>query len=84
MTKKTGGIGRSTYVVGEEMSISGWFESFTDEIPQMPKADEDHVAEIGREENVIGRILFVVVRDGLANGVLRSETEFLVRAMTEL
>ena len=65
------------------MSVSGWLESFTDEVPQMPEADEDHVAEIGREKDVIGRILFVMLRDGLANGVLRGEAEFLIRAMTE-
>ena len=65
------------------MSVSGRLESFTDEIPQMPEADEDHVADIGREQNVIGRVLFVVVWDRFIDGVLRGETECLVRAMPE-
>ena len=73
-----------TYIVGEEMSVSRWPEPFTDEIPQMPKTDKDHVAEVGREQNVIGRVLFFMVGDGLANGVLRGETVFFIRAMAKL
>ena len=65
------------------MSVSRRLESFTDEIPQVPEADKDHVADIGREQDVIGRVLLVVVRDRLVNGVLRGETECLVRAMSE-
>lgn len=49
----------------------------------MTKTDEDHVADVGREQNVIGWISFFMVRDGLANGVLRGETVFLVRAMAK-
>ena len=70
--------------MGEEVSVSRWFEPFTDEIPQMSEGDEDHVADVGREQNVVGRVLFFMVRDGLANGVLRGETVFLIRAMAKL
>jgi len=50
----------------------------------MPEADEDHVTDVGREQNVIRWVLFFVVRDGLADGVLGGETIILVRAMAKL
>ena len=79
-----GGIGRSTYVVGQEVRVSRWLESFADEIPQMPKTDENHVTDVGREQNVIRWVLFLMVRDGLAGGVLGGEAIILVRAMAKL
>lgn len=75
---------RSTYIVGEEVCVSRGLESFSKEIPQMTETDEDHVADVGREQNVIGWILLSMVRDGFARGVLRGEAVFLVRAMAKL
>ena len=66
------------------MCVSRWLESFSDEISQMPETDEDHVADVGRKQNVIRWVLFLVVRDGLANGVLGSEAIILVRTMAKL
>ena len=75
---------RSTYVVGQEVGVSRWLESFADKIPQMSKTDEDHVTDVGRKENVIRWILFFVVRNGFADGVLGGEAIILVRAMAKL
>ena len=79
-----GGTGRSTYVVGQEVGVSRWFESFANEISQMPETDEDHVADVRREQNVIRGILFLVVRDRFADGVLGGEAVILVCAMAKL
>lgn len=65
------------------MGVSRRFESFAEKIPQMPKTDEDHIADVGRKQNVIRWILFIVVRNGFARGVLRGEPVILVRAMAE-
>lgn len=69
--------------MGEEVSVSRGFESFSEEIPHMPETDEDHVADIGREQNVVRWVLFLGVNDGLARGMLRGEAVFLVHAMTK-
>ena len=50
----------------------------------MSKADEDHVADVGREESVIRWILFFMVWNGFADGVLGGEATVLVRAMAKL
>ena len=75
---------RSTYVVWQEVGVSRWLESFADKIPQMSKTDEDHITDVGRKEDVIRWILFFVVRNGLADGVLGGEAIILVRAMAKL
>ena len=66
------------------MGVSRWLESFADEISQMSETDEDHVADVGRQQNVIRWVLVLVVRDGLANGVLGGEAVILVCAMAKL
>jgi len=50
----------------------------------MPETDEDHVADVRREQDVIRWVLLLVVRDGFADGVLGGEAVILVRAMTKL
>lgn len=68
----------------QEVSVSRRFESFPEEIPQMPETDEDHVADVGREENVIRWVLFLMAENGLARGMLRGQAIYLVRAMAKL
>jgi len=70
--------------MGQEMCVSRRLEPFTNEIPQMPETDQDHVTDVGREQNIVGRVLFFVVWDGLASGVLGGEPVFLIRAMAKL
>ena len=77
-------IGGSTYIMREEVSVSRRFESFTKEVSQMAEGNEDHVADVGREQNVIGWVLFFVVGNGLSMGVLRGKTVFLVCTVTKL
>lgn len=74
---------RSTYIVRKEVCVSGRFESLAEKIPQMPETNEDHVADVGRKQNVIRRVLFLVVDHGLARRVLRREAVFLVCAVAE-
>lgn len=50
----------------------------------MPETDEDHVTNVGREQNVIRWVLFLVVRNGLADRVLGGKAIILVRAMAKL
>lgn len=50
----------------------------------MPETDENHVADVGREQDIIRWVLFFVVNNGLARGVLGGEAVFLVRAMAKL
>ena len=50
-----------THIVGEEMGVSRWLEPFANEVPQMSETDENHVTNVGREQNVIGRVLFFMV-----------------------
>ena len=78
------GYRRSTYIVREEVGVSRRFESFSEEIPQMAETDEDHVADVGGKQDIIRRVVFFVVGNGLARGVLRGEPVFLVRAMAKL
>ena len=66
------------------MGVSRRLESFSEEISQMSKTNEDHVADVGGKQDVIGRVMFFVVGNGLARGVLRGEPVFLVRAMAKL
>jgi len=66
------------------VSVSRWLESFADEISQMSKTDEYHVADVGREQNVIWWVLVFMVWYGLANRVLRGEAVFLIPAMAKL
>lgn len=66
------------------MRISRVLEPFSEEISRMSKTDEDHVAVVGREQDVIGRILLFVVGNRLAKGMLRGEAQFFVREMAKL
>ena len=66
------------------MRVSRMLESFSEEISHMSKTDEDHIAEIGRKQDVIGWVLLYVVGNGLAKGVFRSEAVFFVCAMAKL
>ena len=50
----------------------------------MSKTNEDHVADVSREQNVIRWVLFLMVRYGLPDGVLGGEAKILVRAMAKL
>lgn len=67
----------------KEVCVSRRFKSLAEEIPQMPQTNEDHVADVGRKQNVIRRVLFRVVNHGLSMRVLRRETVLLVCAVTE-
>jgi hypothetical protein len=69
--------------VRQEVGVSRGLESFTEEIPQMAEADKDHVADVGRQQDVIRRVLFFMVGNELARGVLRGEAVLLVRAMAK-
>ena len=49
----------------------------------MAETDEDHVADVGRKQDVIRWVLFFMAGNRLAKGVLRDEAVFLVCAMTK-
>ena len=68
----------------QEVRVSRMLESFSEKISQMSKTDEDNIAEIGQEKDVVGWVLLFVVGNGLATRVLRGEAEFFVRAMAKL
>ena len=87
MTKvrlEIGGTEIPTYVVGLEMCVSSWPEALANEVPQLAEAYKDHVADVGREQDVVGWVLLFMLRDRLADGVLGGEAVLLVRAMTKL
>lgn len=69
--------------MGKEVGVSVMLESFAEEISQMAKTDEDHVADVGRKQNVIRWVLFIVVWNGLAGRVLGYVAVFVVRAMAK-
>ena len=52
------------------MRVSRMLESFSEEISHMSKTDEDHIAEIGRKQDVIGWVFSTWWGTGLPRGCL--------------
>lgn len=66
------------------MGIGRGIEAFTNKVAHVPKADEDEIADVGGEKDVVWRVVFDVGGDLGTGDMGRGESEPLVCAMAKL
>ena len=68
----------------EEVPVCGPAEALAHEVAEVPETDDQKVAEVRSEEDVVGRVLLGVAAVRCASLVLAGIAEVLVRAVPEL
>ena len=70
--------------MGHKMVIEPRQKTLSEEVAQMAQADEDNIGEVGGQQDIVRRLLFLRQTYCDASGVRRGVPKALVRAMAEL
>lgn len=82
--KKPPQEGKKTYIFRYQVSIGRGIEAFSDKVADVTEADEDEVANVGREKNIVGGVMLNVCRDLGASNMSRGESIPAVGAVAKL
>jgi hypothetical protein len=63
-----------TYVKGKNMTVESGIKSLSEEIADVTHTDEEEIAQVGGDKNVVWRVMF--------NGLLELASEFMRRRIS--
>ncbi len=72
-----------THVFKHEVSVGIGLETFAKEVPNMANNDDEDIADVGGEEDVVGRLLLDDTFDRFSKRMTRSEPEGFISAVTK-